>query len=126
MKNHFIIPYCGNKREEVEEVYKILLDNKLLNDDITTIVEPYCGTSAISLYISLQNPKKYKYILNDNCQELIELYHIMQDNDKLKEFINKVNNMCFNDDVFMSKEVYNELIKQKMFILILLKINFIR
>jgi len=113
MKHHFIIPYFGNKREEVEVVYKILLDNKALNKNIKIILEPYCGTSALSFYISTIHPKKYKYILNDNCQELIELYKIMQDNDKLKEFINTINNMCFNDGIFINKEVYVEIIKQK-------------
>ena len=113
MKNHFIIPYAGNKREEVEEVYKILLDNKALNEDIKIILEPYCGTSALSYYISTLNPKKYKYILNDNCQELIEIYQIMQDNDKLKEFIDKINNMCFIDDVFICKEKYTKILNEK-------------
>lgn len=115
MKNHFIFSYDGNKREEVECIYQILTNNNLLNKNITTIIEPYCGTSAMSLYISLQYPKKYKYILNDNCQQLIELYEIMNDSDKLKEFIEKVNNMFFidDDDNFISKPEYLELIKQK-------------
>ena len=73
MKNHFIFPYAGNKREEVERIYeKIDLTN------ITTIIEPFCGTSAMSLYISLKNPKIYKYILNDNNTFLTELYMILK------------------------------------------------
>ena len=67
MKNHFIFGYTGNKREEVEIIYKLLIEHKLLNDDITTILEPYAGTCAISYYISLQHPLKYKYIPINNC-----------------------------------------------------------
>lgn len=74
MKNHFIFPYTGNKREEVEEIYKHL---ELTN--IQYIVEPFCGTSAMSYYISLKHPKKYTYILNDNNKDLIKLYNIIKD-----------------------------------------------
>ena len=60
MKNHFIIAYPGNKRQEVEIIYKNLDFN-----NITTIIEPFCGSCALSYYISTIHPKKYKYILND-------------------------------------------------------------
>ena len=45
MRNHFIIPYIGNKREEVETIY-----NNIKNyiDDKKIIIEPFCGTSAVS------------------------------------------------------------------------------
>lgn len=72
-KNHFFIPYFGNKREEVDKIY-----NEINFKNIDTIIEPFCGTSAISYYISTQNPKKFKYILNDNNIQLIELYNILK------------------------------------------------
>ena len=75
MKNHFFIPYAGNKREEVEPIYKEV-ENYL--EKIDTIIEPYCGTSAISYFISLKFPKKYKYILNDNNKFLIEIYNMIK------------------------------------------------
>lgn len=111
MKNHFIFPYYGNKRNEVEIIYKLLIEHKLLNDDITTILEPYAGTCAISYYISLQHPLKYKYTINDNDENLIELYKILSDNDKIKEFIKTINEMCFKNGIFIDKEQYQSIIK---------------
>lgn len=88
MKNHFIIPYFGNKRTEVENLYNLVKDN--LNN-ITTIIEPFCGSSAFSYYISTLHPRKYKYILNDNSKYLIELYNILKDEIKTNDFIKKMN-----------------------------------
>lgn len=104
MKNHFIIAYTGNKREEVEIIYKNI---KL--DDIEYIVEPFCGSSSLSYYISLQNPKKFKYVLNDNDPFLIELYKIMKDEIIFKNFIEKINNLCFVDGIFIDKIQYNNI-----------------
>lgn len=80
MKNHFYFGYEGNKREEVEIIYE-----KLNFDGITTIIEPFCGSCAMSYYISL-NKKGLKYILNDNNIFLKEMYEIMIDDNKIKEF----------------------------------------
>jgi site-specific DNA-adenine methylase len=105
MKNHFFISYAGNKRNECDEIYKQLI-NKL--DDVEYIIEPFCGTSAISYYISLKHPKKFKYILNDNNYHLIECYKIFQDDERLKLFINALNNLTEN----INKENYMKLIKE--------------
>jgi site-specific DNA-adenine methylase len=43
MKNHFFYPYFGNKREEVEHIYNLSDLN-----NIDTIVEPFCGSCAVS------------------------------------------------------------------------------
>jgi site-specific DNA-adenine methylase len=86
MKNHFFMTYFGNKRQEVEEIYK-----HLNLEGITTIIEPFCGTSAISFYISTKHPKKFKYILNDIDKQLIELYKICLDEEKFNIFINELN-----------------------------------
>ena len=56
MKNHFITKYAGNKRCEVENLFDILNF-----DEIDTIIEPCCGSSAVSFYISTQYPRKFKY-----------------------------------------------------------------
>jgi site-specific DNA-adenine methylase len=113
MKNHFIFAYTGNKRTEVDEIYNAILKNNSL-DNIDTIVEPYCGSSAISFFISTKHPKKFKYILNDNNNFLIELYKIISDDEKTRDFIKKINTMCFDKDLkFMSKVQYNILMKLK-------------
>ena len=116
MKNHFIIGYGGNKRMECDKIYSLLDENKIL-DNKEYIIEPFCGTSAISVYISMKHPKKYKYILNDNNKYLIELYKIMSDDEQLKLFIEKINMLCFNDknireDKFINKDEYLTLINK--------------
>ena len=107
MKNHFIFAYTGNKRQEVEIIYKNL-DFK----NITTIIEPFCGSCALSYYISTQQPNKFKYVLNDLDKHLIKLINIMKDETEYKEFITKTINLCFEDDKFISKEKYNIIVKQ--------------
>jgi site-specific DNA-adenine methylase len=113
MRNHYIMPYSGNKREEVETIYTTLIEKDILNKKIDTIIEPYCGSSAISYYISLQSPLKYKYILNDNSKILIDLYEILKENEKISNFIETVNDMTFKDNIFIDKEEYLRIVKQK-------------
>lgn len=80
-RTHFVIPYFGNKRTETKEILK---DIDLSN--IKYIVEPFCGTSALSYAISKMYPNKFKYVLNDNDKNLIKLYEIMKDEHKIKMF----------------------------------------
>ena len=82
MKNHFIMSYAGNKRNEVADLVK-----ELDFDKITTIVEPYCGTAAFSWYVSTLYPGKFRYVLNDNSDELQELYRIMQNETLFEKLI---------------------------------------
>lgn len=83
MKNHFFFGYAGNKRQEVDNIYSYF---KILNN-ITHIIEPFCGTGALSYFISVNEPKKYKYILNDNNKKLIEFYNIAKDPEALDNLI---------------------------------------
>ena len=98
-RNHFLIAYAGNKRTEVENIYKQM--SGIIND-ITTIIEPFCGSSAVSYYISLQHPLKFKYILNDNNINLVKLYEIARDPVLLDELIIKLNIMSID----INKEKY--------------------
>ena len=106
MKNHFILPYAGNKRQEVERIEEYLHD-KL--DDIDTIIEPFCGSSAMSCYLSMKYPKRFKYILNDNNPMLIELYHLMKNEDLFNEFIILLNETV---KLIIDKKSYLEVINQ--------------
>ena len=106
MKNHFIFSYSGNKRNEAENI-----NQKINFDNITTIIEPFCGSAAISYYISTQQPNKYNYILNDNDPLLIKIYNILKDeeqtnllNDKINILIDKFN--LYTDDT-QRKLYYN-------------------
>lgn len=123
-KNHFYFPYVGNKRQEFIKIFETL--KPLLDDDkIKTIVEPYCGSSSLSYFISVHYPKKYKYILNDNSKMLIDLYNTSKDikktedlEKKINEILKKIennktfyNNICKNDNLlekwFVKNKVYN-------------------
>jgi len=106
MKNHFFIAYAGNKREEVNIIHDYIKPK--LTPSITTIIEPFCGTSALSYYISTLYPKKYKYLLNDNNKYLIELYKICKNNNKINKFIKNVLKLLDKID----KDKYNEIIKK--------------
>ena len=113
MKNHFFFSYAGNKREEVEHIY-----NKLDLENIETIVEPFCGSCAVSYYIWTQNKdKNYKYILNDLDNNLIELLRLIKDvNYKdIEEDVNKKREeiLTYEDDMNKAKQIYLEYIKNK-------------
>jgi len=103
-KNHFFFGYAGNKRNEFNNAYEEFKKVK----DITTIYEPFCGTSAFSYFLSVKEPKKYKYILNDNNKQLIELYKTAQDEKKLNTLITTINNLMVDID----KEKYLVIVKQ--------------
>ena len=108
MKNHFFMCYYGNKRNEVEGLYNQIKD-KL--DEIEVIIEPFCGSSAFSYYLSLKHPKKFKYILNDNNKYLIELYKISMNPEKFDELIESLKHL--HKDI--NKEKYNIICKEEKF-----------
>ena len=102
MKNHFVFSYIGNKREEVEKIYKCVED-KLEN--IETIIEPFCGSSAFSYYVSTLHPKRFKYILNDLHPFLIELYRTLQDEQKTFEMIRDLKLLYHTHDKILYKSI---------------------
>ena len=105
--NHFYIAYSGNQRKEMSNLYPYLDFT-----NITTIVEPYVGSCAISYYISTQK-QGLTYILNDNNPYLKEMYEILIDEEKTEAFENEFNDVI--KDV-KTKEQYNDIVKQKSLI----------
>ena len=103
--NHFYISYFGNKRTEAKYLYDLL---DLTN--ITTIIEPFCGSCAISYYISTLHPGKFKYVFNDNDHYLKEMYEIIINEKKLKDFQMVVDNLVNN---IQCKDEYNTIVRQK-------------
>lgn len=99
MKNHYFTAYVGNKRKEIKDILPFInLDN------ITTILEPFAGSSAMSYYISTQYPNKFKYILNDNDKINYDLYNISRDTERTENFNNQINKLIdefnkYTDDV---------------------------
>ena len=85
MSNHFLFSYPGNKRKEINDIIPFFeLDN------IDTIIEPFCGSAAVSVYLAKQYPLKYKYILNDSNPNLFRLYNIMKDQSELLFYENEM------------------------------------
>lgn len=99
MINHFFFAYTGNKRNECDE----LINNYILNDndnDNINIIEPFCGSSAISfkIWLNNKNNNKYHYYLNDNDKIIIDIYELFKSetiekiNEELQNINNKINN----------------------------------
>lgn len=84
--NHFFISRIGNKRNEAFDLINLInFDNK------KNIIEPFCGTSAISFHIWLKYGDKFNYYLNDNSPVLIEIYDLFKNNT-----IDNINNEIFD------------------------------
>ena len=98
MKNHFIYSYLGNKRNETE----IFLNNIKL-DNIKNIIEPFCGSSAISFAIWLQHKNKFNYYLNDSDKILIDVYDIMKNEtiEHIEENVNRIGQNINNKDKWL-------------------------
>ncbi len=80
MQNHFVFSYTGNKRTEVKTI-----EAAINTKGMTTICEPFCGSSAVSFYLSTQHPKRFKYILNDLDANLMKMYEAMKDSEKWRK-----------------------------------------
>lgn len=98
-RTHFIFGYAGNKRQECKYI------EPLCNfEGITTIVEPYCGSCAFSYYIAQKYPKKFKYKLVDNCENLIKILNKAKNKEEYDKFIDEIN--AEKDEVLSSKANY--------------------
>jgi len=102
MKNHFLFSYSGNKRNETKNFLDIV---KL--DNITNIIEPFCGSSALSYSIWLENKDKFNYHLNDTDERLIQVYNIMK-NETIEHIEENINNII---QTINNKEEWNQKLK---------------
>jgi site-specific DNA-adenine methylase len=101
--SHFIISYAGNKRNEYKHIKPHLsLENK------KNIIEPFCGTSALSFHIWKEHKDKFNYFLNDSNDKLIEIYQLFKttDYEKIEDEMNNLKSRITN------KEEYNNLKKK--------------
>jgi site-specific DNA-adenine methylase len=108
-KNHFFIPYYGNKRQEVEKIYNEIKED-IESNKYKFIIEPFCGSGAFSYYVWLNNKDRdLTYILNDNNKIIMELYCISKDETK---FNNLYNDIIKLHEETTSKEKYLEVCKK--------------
>jgi hypothetical protein len=102
MRNHYFTTYVGNKRKEIKDIMPFI--NLDATANITTILEPFAGSSAMSYYISTLYPNRFKYILNDNDKINYDLFNISRDIERTEDFNNKINKIIdefntYTDDV---------------------------
>ena len=89
-KNHFFFTYTGNKREEFKTIYPIIAKD-IETKQINTIIEPFCGSCAFSVMLSIEHPNKFTYILNDLDENLILLFEMCRDKAKWEDFVKRFN-----------------------------------
>jgi site-specific DNA-adenine methylase len=104
-KNHFFFAYPGNKRQEFKYIHDTIKNNI---NDINIIVEPYCGSCAVSYNLSVLYPGKFEYIINDNNKLLIELINISKDDIKYNKLIDDVEKYFIKCN---TKEKYDNIYK---------------
>jgi site-specific DNA-adenine methylase len=115
MKNHFIFCYLGNKRNESQHFLKhVNLDN------VSNIIEPFCGSSAISFAIWLEHKDKFNYYLNDSDKKLIEVYNVLKNEtiEYIEEKINIIANSIHNKEEWLQAlkqdhDIYNYIFFKK-------------
>jgi site-specific DNA-adenine methylase len=89
-KTHFIFKYKGNKRLETSTILPIINFNNKKN-----IIEPFCGTSAMSFAIWQQYGNQFNYYLNDIDEKLIEVYNLLK-NETIQNIEDNVNEVrCY-------------------------------
>ena len=99
-KNHFLYSYTGNKKDEIIEII-----NELNFNEIKNIIEPFCGSSAISYNIWLKYGDKFKYFLNDYDENLINIYKLLKEKDaeEIENEINKIKDEIKTKDDWTKK-----------------------
>ena len=102
--NHFIFSYFGNKRNEFKYLNNVIDDI----DYYDTIIEPFCGTSAISFNIWLKHPNK-KFILNDNNNDLIKVYNLIK-NEDIKTIKNRL--LDIKKVINGNKDIFDKMFKE--------------
>jgi len=91
---------------------KFIIDELFKNNQIDTVVEPFCGSCAVSFYIfNNHDPeKKIKYLINDNDKLLIDfLQHIkINGSDKLFNEINEILKLPYEDYKLKFNDIKSE------------------
>lgn len=99
LKNHFLYSYAGNKRQEAETII-----NLINFDNIKNIIEPFCGSSAMSFRIWKKYKNDFNYYLNDNDEDLINIYKLLKTEtaEHIEEEVNKIKNTVSNKEEWLN------------------------
>lgn len=95
----FIYSYSGNKRNEVKYIEPLITKN--------FIIEPFCGTSAISFEIYKKRPET-NFILGDADENLMKVYELLKNESyqKIELEINNIINRVSNKEEY--QVIYDE------------------
>jgi len=91
--SHLKFNYSGNKRNEYKNI-----EDKFNFDGIENIIEPFCGSAAISFNIWLKHKDKFHYYINDKDKDLIDIYQMFKTTepdiiyDKIKDIGSRITN----------------------------------
>ena len=110
MTRNFYFPYMGNKRQEIKHFFDHVTTFLDTHPEITNIVEPFCGSCALSFDIFKKYGDKYHYIMNDTDPKMIEFFSEVKKNTS-KPFFDFIN-QYWNKPI-LTKELYKELIAKK-------------
>jgi site-specific DNA-adenine methylase len=102
--HHFICGYCGNKKNDFP-----FFKDYINYDGIDTIIEPFCGSSAISYLIWKIHGNKFNYYLNDLDNDLYNIYQLLK-NEPIDIINNKINDI---KNTIKSKEDFKILFKKE-------------
>ena len=119
IENIPLFSYFGNKDNEIETI-----KNNLPNmSHIDTIIEPYCGSFALTRYLLTQYPDK-TYICNDNDELLIKTYQTLQDNKKCQQLINFYKRFGIKDKTHYDSFKKENSVKSYLFTHIIYRIHY--
>lgn len=90
MSNLFYYSYYGNKRTEIKH-FSDVITKLIAKKEINTIVEPFCGSCALSLDLFVKKAlKTLTYHMNDRDDHLISFFYDVKDN-TCKKYIDYCN-----------------------------------
>jgi len=111
-KTHFFFKYYGNKRMECPFIFENI-EKDIIDKNIKTVIEPYCGSCAFSVFLSNKYPKKFTYVLNDLDENLIKLFRMCRENgEEWKTFVEESNKII---QTLTSQEKFSEVVKKNDF-----------
>lgn len=92
------IPYQGSKRQIASEILKHFPSS------ITRLVEPFCGSAALSIAVALQDPES-KFWMNDAHAPLMNLWEEIINN---PEGISAQYTFLWNDQLGRERQFFND------------------